>query len=742
MRQPDTMGNVTDARTVHTRLLERWNAGELNRGHFYAIQKILEQPIKSDKIWEIFCSLLYESEPKQTVWKETETLDPAKVYELFTLKLETREINVMHLYIIAEILKMEIGSPELLAILREFKPKRHERVRITTQPITSRPDYASDRQVEEDFFNSEPPEEMGPENMPFWEISGKVKTAITAFLAALAIGGIGLKMCGESDGNDTPGIETKDPKPETGEAVPDGTNEGPKGEKTESTTINPDNMGFTQTEVQRLVQYGRYYSRPLDNIPDSELQRTLRHRFSDHEVLLAQLFGGQEPDSEETKNLKKLLESNGRPMFIDIGPGLGNPDYPGVTGKEIAEQHPDMPAILLDLPEAVQAFQHMRPARRQELLENGNIHIVSGNGLKSLKEQLEDEATNPFPGRERPRLQTGQPIIIRAANSIDIYCEWQESKRAVAGIAKDFAGHPVLLLWNREIIFKPAGGVTWTIVGQVSPAGFNHRTGTFDRQGEPAFRLSAKHIKRLFAQSEMPSTTEAMGLFFSDNFKIGKLRRENKRMGKRNDQYARAYRELQQAAEEASGTREQWHERLAARMPSEIDLDARAPIWGNRSDIRIPSKRDLPKNHEDALDIFFTNMRRNGDRQIGPELQAHSGGIVVAARGDWQGGKGEKSYRGGGLSPKAGNGVIIYNPNSSEYFYYAHMYEVTVRTGDIIEAGQIIGRGGNTGTKAMEQGRGGHVHFEIHKANPLTGNTTAESSRKLHAKMERNLSSG
>lgn len=53
-----------------------------------------------------------------------------------------------------------------------------------------------------------------------------------------------------------------------------------------------------------------------------------------------------------------------------------------------------------------------------------------------------------------------------------------------------------------------------------------------------------------------------------------------------------------------------------------------------------------------------------------------------------------------------GNIVIIRHYNGLETFY-AHLSKIKVKTGEIIEAGQVLGLGGNTG-----RSRGSHLHFE------------------------------
>lgn len=127
----------------------------------------------------------------------------------------------------------------------------------------------------------------------------------------------------------------------------------------------------------------------------------------------------------------------------------------------------------------------------------------------------------------------------------------------------------------------------------------------------------------------------------------------------------------------------------------------------------IPPERSLPASHRYALDVFFTWLERDGAVEHGPEILSISRGIVVAAAADWQGGDRPSLYQGGGLSPKAGNGVIVYDPEQRRYYAYFHLGLVVVETGQLVSAGQVLGHGGNTGVNARRRGHGGHVHLEI-----------------------------
>ena len=131
----------------------------------------------------------------------------------------------------------------------------------------------------------------------------------------------------------------------------------------------------------------------------------------------------------------------------------------------------------------------------------------------------------------------------------------------------------------------------------------------------------------------------------------------------------------------------------------------------------IPAKTQLDSAHQYALDIFFTSFKKHGAGQIGPTIRSMSRGVVVAASSDWNGGDKPSLYRSGGLSPKAGNGAIIFDPDQNRYYAYFHLSDVHVKAGQLVSAGDAIGKGGNTGVNARKKDHGGHVHVEIHDAD-------------------------
>jgi len=108
----------------------------------------------------------------------------------------------------------------------------------------------------------------------------------------------------------------------------------------------------------------------------------------------------------------------------------------------------------------------------------------------------------------------------------------------------------------------------------------------------------------------------------------------------------------------------------------------------------------------DALDLFVTRE--------GVPVRSPVDGLVIAAGDDWLGGwrrHGGFHYEGGGLSRRAGNGVIVFDAGSGAYLYFAHLHRgVLVHAGDVVRRGQQLGRVGHTGNAATP-GHGHHLHL-------------------------------
>ena len=291
------------------------------------------------------------------------------------------------------------------------------------------------------------------------------------------------------------------------------------------------NRGLEQTlTVAQEKVLSEYVSQfRIEEQDPNIINRTFENRLEDHEVLLTCIINPNDSlsgfssltkkDREYVSSIKNKLAAYKQELFpqgvaqvffIDIGPGIANKDLtilggrgkPAITTQEIAVRFPYFVVAALDLPEEMERFTGTTPDKsylidedkRKELLAKRNIHLVSGDGLKSLLLQWQDSSTNPYPERTRPKISHNATIIIRSANSIDIYCEWKEVFPAIDRIAHDFKDHPVMLLFNREILIKTEGEIDWMIIGKTPKMGFEHNIRKLDRNGEPPFVLYEKPV--------------------------------------------------------------------------------------------------------------------------------------------------------------------------------------------------------------------------------------------------------
>jgi len=62
-----------------------------------------------------------------------------------------------------------------------------------------------------------------------------------------------------------------------------------------------------------------------------------------------------------------------------------------------------------------------------------------------------------------------------------------------------------------------------------------------------------------------------------------------------------------------------------------------------------------------------------------------------------------------------GNAIVLHHADDARWSFYAHLDEVLVEQGQVVEAGALIGRVGNT-TNRQFRGMGTHLHFEVRVA--------------------------
>jgi murein DD-endopeptidase MepM/ murein hydrolase activator NlpD len=107
------------------------------------------------------------------------------------------------------------------------------------------------------------------------------------------------------------------------------------------------------------------------------------------------------------------------------------------------------------------------------------------------------------------------------------------------------------------------------------------------------------------------------------------------------------------------------------------------------------------RTHQDAIDLFAPE---------GSPVYALSRGIVVLAETGWSGDNVFSTSSG-----KGGNTVIVFVPDHDRFYRFCHLSTVLVSPGDLVAAGQVVGRVGHTGRNASRWGHGQHLHFEMNE---------------------------
>jgi peptidoglycan LD-endopeptidase LytH len=103
-----------------------------------------------------------------------------------------------------------------------------------------------------------------------------------------------------------------------------------------------------------------------------------------------------------------------------------------------------------------------------------------------------------------------------------------------------------------------------------------------------------------------------------------------------------------------------------------------------------------------AHDVFILDSDGNTiEDSTGQKVEASAmvSGVIIAIKNDWKIGD----------FGRGGNYVKLFDPESEAIFYYSHLDTVTVRVGDIVKAGEMIGYVGRTGRKAIN----GKTHIHV-----------------------------
>ena len=107
-----------------------------------------------------------------------------------------------------------------------------------------------------------------------------------------------------------------------------------------------------------------------------------------------------------------------------------------------------------------------------------------------------------------------------------------------------------------------------------------------------------------------------------------------------------------------------------------------------------------------AHDVFILDADSNVvEDSTGKKVEASAmvSGVIIAVKGDWKPGD----------FGRGGNYVKLFDPQSEAIFYYSHLDSVSVKVGDIVNAGDKIGYVGRTGRKAVHGKT--HIHVAYYK---------------------------
>ncbi|TGM35029.1 tetratricopeptide repeat protein [Leptospira biflexa] len=260
------------------------------------------------------------------------------------------------------------------------------------------------------------------------------------------------------------------------------------------TWVQPSSSLFSDLEEKTIRSYtGRY----LFQTQDEEIRaRTYENRLEDTNLFLDDLLNPNAYLSKSMMILRKSLfgdlkvfERGNQVVFLDIGPALNHPEYPGVTSQAVAKHFPKMEVVLWELPGEVDLFlKKVKPELKEKLYGFSNIRILSADGVGDFQTEYNDPNHWILRNRPIPNLKH-KTIIIRAANSIDIYEPYTKISPHFMNLGKELKENPVLYFFNRSILLKPKGKEKFILIGNQSIRGFHHNFQSLDRNGEPPYSI-------------------------------------------------------------------------------------------------------------------------------------------------------------------------------------------------------------------------------------------------------------
>ena len=154
-------------------------------------------------------------------------------------------------------------------------------------------------------------------------------------------------------------------------------------------------------------------------------------------------------------------------VVIDIGSALGNND-PRLAGVSVYEltQNPKLKqknvrVIATDIPSEVQGFENLKKTKTVYPIDYAEVPLTFNTPVADVL--------------KKKNLENIKNVYLRAANSIDLLMNTEETKEHFDYISKTLKDKNVTYLYNNVILNKPAGQTKFRKVGNLENTAFDHR---------------------------------------------------------------------------------------------------------------------------------------------------------------------------------------------------------------------------------------------------------------------------
>lgn len=164
-------------------------------------------------------------------------------------------------------------------------------------------------------------------------------------------------------------------------------------------------------------------------------------------------------------------------VIIDIGSALGNnnPQLAGVSVYELS-QNPNLKknkvrVIATDIPSEVKGFEELKKKNKVLPIDYAEVPLTFNTPVDNV---LKTKGLNNV-----------KDVYLRAANSIDLLMNAEETKEHFKHISETLKDKNVTYVFNNVIMHKPAGQTSFKKVGNLANTAFDHRN--------PSWKSNKKH---------------------------------------------------------------------------------------------------------------------------------------------------------------------------------------------------------------------------------------------------------